>query len=197
MSEEDNTQGDMETSIEGNQVEDLSQPKLESAPENKGVGEGLGEDEVSEQMVPSAIPKTQEQESESVEHLGKDRGRRAGASYDKKGRGKTSVKSGKRESTLTDIAKQLERQTSQIDKMNRNLEPLQKQAKTAQKQAVSFSQIPSELSLIRKQIYQVQNSLQKITNTKTRPKTKTTRTNSKAKRKTSSKARKKTKKQKE
>lgn len=193
MSEEDNTQGDMETSIEGNQVEDLSQPKLESAPENKGVGEGLGEDELAEQMIPSDIPKTQEQESESVEHLGKDRGRRAGASYDKKGRGKTSVKSGKRESTLTDIAKQLERQTSQIDKMNRNLEPLQKQAKTAQKQAVSFNQIPSEISLIRKQIYQVQNSLQKITKTKT----KTTRTNSKAKRKTSSKARKKTKKQKE
>jgi hypothetical protein len=197
MSEEDNTQGDMETSIEGNPVEDLSQPKLESAPENKGVGEGLGEDELAEQMVPSDIPKTQEQESESVEHLGKDRGRRAGASYDKKGRGKTSVKSGKRESTLTDIAKQLERQTSQIDKMNRNLEPLQKQAKTAQKQAVSFNQIPSEISLIRKQIYQVQNSLQKITKTKTRTKTKTTRTNSKAKRKTSSKARKKTKKQKE
>ena len=49
MSEEDNTQGDMETSIEGNQVENLSQPELESAPENKSVSEGLGEDEVSEQ----------------------------------------------------------------------------------------------------------------------------------------------------
>ena len=194
MSEEDNTQGDMETSIEGNQVENLSQPELESAPENKSVSEGLGEDEVSEQMVPSVIPKTQEQESESVEQLGKDRGGRAGASYDQKGRGKSSVKSGKRESTLTDIAKQLERQTSQIDKMNRNLEPLQKQAKTALKQAVSFSQIRSELNLIRKQIYQVQNSLQKVTKTKT--KTKTTRTNSKAKRKTPSIARKKTKKQK-
>ena len=194
MSEEDNTQGDMETSIEGNQVENFSQPELESAPENKSVSEGLGEDEVSEQMVPSVIPKTQEQESESVEQLGKDRGGRAGASYDQKGRGKSSVKSGKRESTLTDIAKQLERQTSQIDKMNRNLEPLQKQAKTALKQAVSFSQIRSELNLIRKQIYQVQNSLQKVTKTKT--KTKTTRTNSKAKRKTPSIARKKTKKQK-
>ena len=196
MSEEDNTQGDMETSIEGNQVENFSHPELESVPENKGVGEGLGEDEVSEQMVPSAIPKTQEQESESVEQLGKDRGGRAGASYDQKGRGKSSVKSGKRESTLTDIAKQLERQTSQIDKMNRNLEPLQKQAKTALKQAVSFSQIRSELNLIRKQIYQVQNSLQKVTKTKTKTKTKTTRTNSKAKRKTPSIARKKTKKQK-
>jgi hypothetical protein len=194
MSEEDNTQGDMETSIEGNQVENFSQPELESAPENKSVSEGLGEDEVSEQMVPSVIPKTQEQESESVEQLGKDRGGRAGASYDQKGRGKSSVKSGKRESTLTDIAKQLERQTSQIDKMNRNLEPLQKQAKTALKQAVSFSQIRSELNLIRKQIYQVQNSLQKVTKTKT--KTKTTRTNSKAKRKTPLIARKKTKKQK-
>ena len=192
MSEEDNTQGDMETSIEGNQVENFSQPELESAPENKSVSEGLGEDEVSEQMVPSVIPKTQEQESESVEQLGKDRGGRAGASYDQKGRGKSSVKSGKRESTLTDIAKQLERQTSQIDKMNRNLEPLQKQAKTALKQAVSFSQIRSELNLIRKQIYQVQNSLQKVTKTKT----KTTRTNSKAKRKTPSIARKKAKKQK-
>jgi hypothetical protein len=195
MSEEDNTQGDMETSIEGNQVENLSQPELESAPENKSVSEGLGEDEVSEQMI-SVIPKTQEQESESVEQLGKDRGGRAGASYDQKGRGKSSVKSGKRESTLTDIAKQLERQTSQIDKMNRNLEPLQKQAKTALKQAVSFSQIRSELNLIRKQIYQVQNSLQKVTKTKTKTKTKTTRTNSKAKRKTPSIARKKTKKQK-
>ena len=133
MSEENNTQGDMETSIEGNQVENLSHPELESVPENKSVSEGLGEDEVSEQMVPSAIPKTQEQESESVEQLGKDRGRRAGTSYDQKGRGKSSVKSGKRESTLTDIAKKLERQTSQIDKMNRNLEPLQKQAKTALK----------------------------------------------------------------
>ena len=190
MSEDYNTQGDMETSIEGNQVENLSQPELESAPENKSVSEGLGEDEVSEQMVPSVIPKTQEQESESVEQLGKDRGGRAGASYDQKGRGKSSVKSGKRESTLTDIAKQLERQTSQIDKMNRNLEPLQKQTKTAQKQAESFSQIRSELNLIRKQIYQVQNSLQKVT------KTKTTRTNSKAKRKTPLIARKKTKKQK-
>ena len=189
MSEDYNTQGDMETSIEGNQVENLSHPELESVPENKGVGEGLGEDEVSEQMVPSAIPKTQEQESESVEQLGKDRGGRAGASYDQKGRGKSSVKSGKRESTLTDIAKQLERQTSQIDKMNRNLEPLQKQAKTALKQAVSFSQIRSELNLIRKQIYQIQNSLQKVTKAKTI-------TNSKAKRKTPSIARKKTKKQK-
>ena len=194
MSEEDNTQGDMETSIEGNQVENLSQPELESAPENKSVSEGLGEDEVSEQMIPSAIPKTQEQESESIEQLGKDRGGRAGASYHQKGRGKSSVKSGKRESTLTDITKQLERQTSQIDKMNRNLEHLQKQAKTALKQAVSFSQIRSELNLIRKQIYQVQNSLQKVTKTKT--KTKTTRTNSKAKRKTPSIARKKAKKQK-
>ena len=194
MSEEDNTQGDMETSIEGNQEENLSQPELESVPENKGVGEGLGEDEVSEQMVPSAIPKTQEQESESVEQLGRGRGRRAGTSYDQKGRGKSSVKSGKRESTLADIAKKLELQTSQIDKMNRNLEPLQKQAKTALKQAVSFSQIRSELNLIRKQIYQVQNSLQKVTKTKT--KTKTTRTNSKAKRKTPSIARKKAKKQK-
>jgi hypothetical protein len=55
MSEEYNTQGDMETSIEGNQVENLSHPELESVPENKGVGEGLGEDEVSELMVPSAI----------------------------------------------------------------------------------------------------------------------------------------------
>ena len=106
-------------------------------------------------MGPSAIPKTQEQESESVEQLGRDRGRRAGTSYDQKGRGKSSVKSGKRESTLTDIAKKLELQTSQIDKMNRNLEPLQKQTKTAQKQAESFSQIRSELNLIRKQIYQV------------------------------------------
>ena len=190
MSEEDNTQGDMETSIEGDKVENLSQPELESAPENKGVSEGLGEDEVSEQMIPSDIPKKQEQESESVEQLGKVRGRRAGASYDQKGRGKSSVKRGKRESTLTDIAKQLERQTSQIDKMNRNLEPLQKQAKTAQKQAVSFSQIRSELNMIRKQISQVQNSLQKVT----KAKTKTTRTNSKAKRKTPSIARKKTKK---
>ena len=194
MSEEDNTQGDMETSIEGNQVENLSQPELEPAPENKSVSEGLGEDEVSEQMVPSEIPKTQEQESESIKQLGKDRGRQAGARYHQKGRGKSSVKSGKRESTLTYITKQLERQTSQIDKMNRNLEPLQKQAKTALKQAVSFSQIRSELNLIRKQIYQVQNSLQKVTKTKT--KTKTTRTNSKAKRKTPSIARKKAKKQK-
>lgn len=190
MSEEDNTQGDMETSIEGDSVEDINQPELESAPENKVVSEGLGEDEVSEQMVPSAIPKTQEQESVSVEQLGKDKGSRAGASHDQKGRGKSSVKRGKRESTLTDITKQLERQTSQIDKMNRNLEPLQKQAKTAQKQAVSFSQIRSELNLIRKQISQVQNSLQKVT----KAKTKTTRTNSKAKRKTPSIARKKTKK---
>ena len=190
MSEEYNTQGDMETSIEGNQVENLSQPELESAPENKGVSEGLGEDEVSEQMIPSDIPKKQEQESESVEQLGRDRGRRARTSYDQKGRGKSSVKSGKRESTLTDIAKKLERQTSQIDKMNRNLEPLQKQAKTAQKQAVPFSQIRSDLNLIRKQISQVQNSLQKVT----KAKTKTTRTNSKAKRKTPSIARKKTKK---
>ena len=196
MSEEDNTQGDMETSIEGDQVENLSQPELESAPENKGVSEGLGEDEVSEQMIPSDIPKKQEQESESVEQLGKVRGRRAGASYDQKGRGKSSVKRGKRESTLTDIAKQLQRQTSQIDKMNRNLEPLQRQAKTAQKQAVSFSQIRSELNLIRKQIYQVQNSLQKVAKAKTVTKAKTTRTNSKAKRKTPSIARKKTKKQK-
>ena len=194
MSEEDNTQGDMETSIEGNQVENLSQPELESAPENKSVSEGLGEGEVSEQMVPSAIPKTQEHESESIEELGKDRGGRTGASYDHKGRGKSSVKSGKRESTLADIAKQLQRQTSQIDKMNRNLEPLQKQAKTALKQAFSFSQIRSELNLIRKQIYQVQNSLQKVTKTKT--KTKTIRTNSKAKRKTPSIARKTAKKQK-
>jgi hypothetical protein len=190
MSEEDNTQGDMETSIEGDSVEDINQPELESAPENKVVSEGLGEDEVSEQIVPSAIPKTQEQESVSVEQLGKDKGSRAGASYDQKGRGKSSVKRGKRESTLTDITKQLERQTSQIDKMNGNLEPLQKQAKTAQKQAVSFSQIRSELNLIRKQISQVQNSLQKVT----KAKTKTTRTNSKAKRKTPSIARKKTKK---
>ena len=196
MSEEYNTQGDMETSIEGNQVENLSHPELESVPESKDVGEGLGEDEVSEQMVPSAIPKTQEQESESVEQLGRDRGRRAGTSYDKKGRSKSSVKSGKRESTLTDIAKKLERQTSQIDKMNRNLEPLQKQTKSAQKQAESFSQIRSELNLIRKQIYQVQNSLQKVTKAKTITITKKTTTNSKAKRKTPSIARKKTKKQK-
>jgi hypothetical protein len=196
MSEEYNTQGDMETSIEGNQVENLSHPELESVPESKDVSEGLGEDEVSEQMVPSAIPKTQEQESESVEQLGRDRGRRARTSYDQKGRGKSSVKSGKRESTLTDIAKKLERQTSQIDKMNRNLEPLQKQTKTAQKQAESFSQIRSELNLLRKQIYQVQNSLQKVTKAKTITITKKTTTNSKAKRKTPSIARKKTKKQK-
>jgi len=196
MSEENNTQGDMETSIEGNQVENLSHPELESVPENKGVSEGLGEDEVSEQMGPSAIPKTQEQESESVEQVGRDRGRRAGTSYNQKGRGKSSVKSGKRESTLTDIAKKLELQTSQIDKMNRNLEPLQKQTKTAQKQAESFSQIRSELNLIRKQIYQVQNSLQKVTKARTITKTKKTTTNSKAKRKIPSIARKKTKKQK-
>jgi hypothetical protein len=133
MSEEDNTQGDMETSIEGDSVEDINQPELESAPENKVVSEGLGEDEVSEQMVPSAIPKTQEQESVSVEQLGKDKVSRAGASYDQKGRGKSSVKRGKRESTLTDITKQLVRQTSQIDKMNGNLEPFAKASKNCSK----------------------------------------------------------------
>lgn len=194
MSEEDNTQGDMETSIEGDQLENLRQPELESVPENEGVGEGLGEDEINEQTLPSSIPTTEEQESESVEQLGKDRGRRGGASYDQKGRGKSSVKRGKRESTLTDIAKQLERQTSQIDKMNQNLQPLQKQAKTAQRQAASFNQIRSEINLMRKQIYQVRNTLQKVTKAKTKT-TKTT-TKSKAKRKTPSTARKKTEKRK-
>jgi hypothetical protein len=197
MAEEDNTQGDMETLIEGNQVENLSQPELKSVPENKGVSEELGEEVISDQMVPSAIPKAQGQELESIEQLGKVRGRRAGASYDQRGRGK-SVKSGERESTLTDIAKRLERQTSQIDKVNRNLEPLQKQAKTIQKQAVTFSQIRSELNLIRIQIFQVQNSLQKVTKAKTKAKAKanTTRTNSEAEIKKPSIARKKRKKQK-
>jgi hypothetical protein len=128
MAEEDNTQGDMETLIEGNQVENLSQPEHKSVPENKGVSEELGEEVISDQMVPSAIPKAQGQELESIEQLGEVRGRRTGASYDQRGRGK-SVKSRERESTLTDIAKRLERQTSQIYKVNRNLEPYKSRQK--------------------------------------------------------------------
>src|SRR5919109_2259497 len=63
--------------------------------------------------------------------------------------------------SMSDVSKQLEKQTIQINKVSQVVQGLQKQTKSAQRQSELISQIRSQVNQIQRQITQVQKSIQK------------------------------------
>ncbi|MGH9990327.1 MAG: hypothetical protein ACREAS_07815, partial [Nitrososphaera sp.] len=79
-------------------------------------------------------------------------------------RGKTAAKD-RKQVTLSDVSKQLEKQSTQIEKVTQILQPLQKQTKLVQRQPESIKQMSSQINHIQEQISQIQKSIDKITRT--------------------------------
>jgi len=65
------------------------------------------------------------------------------------------------QSSLADISKQTEKQSTQINKINQNLQTLQKQMRAGERQTVIVNQIRSQVNQIQKKISQVHKSVQK------------------------------------
>jgi hypothetical protein len=82
-------------------------------------------------------------------------------------RRKTSEK-GKKEVTLLDVSKQLEKQRLQLERITQSLAPLQKQAELVQRQPKLVNQMRSQMNHIEKQISYIHKSLGKAPQSKTK-----------------------------